>query len=496
MASLLYYIKPCPQKQKYSKIRHLRAKKDSMRCYSVRCEGGNDLKSEQRNNGEGRKRLRILIAGGGIGGLVLALAAKHKGFEVMTFEKDLSAVRGEGRERGPIQLSSNALAVLKAIDENAVEKIIKAGHITGNKITGFADGISGEWFTKFDLLTPAVMRRIPITQVICRMALQEILVNAVGSEVVRNKSKVVDFIEDPSKVTVILEDGQQYDGDILVGADGIWSTVRSKLFGAQEAKYSSYTCYSGITNIVPPYIDTVGYRVFLGLNQYFVALYIGNGKMQWFAILELFGYWCNEVITLIMETPEHMILQRDVYDRDMIYCWGIGRVTLLGDAAHPMLPNLGQGGCMAIEDCYQLVLELDELAKSGSDVQQSNEIVSTLRRYEKKRMFRVSAVHAATRMASNMLAAYLPYMEFAPAGPLFVSFSSMLFTSITLLCFPVFEVELKLNSCSSFLLQHLPTLRIKNPLFEGARALLQFCLPHLVIWMMAGHGYEKDLMEK
>ncbi|XP_075636939.1 zeaxanthin epoxidase, chloroplastic-like [Castanea sativa] len=478
MASLLYYIKPCPQKQKYSKIRHLRAKKDSMRCYSVRCEGGNDLKSEQRNNGEGRKRLRILIAGGGIGGLVLALAAKHKGFEVMAFEKDLSAVRGEGRERGPIQLSSSALAVLKAIDENAAEKIIKAGHITGNKISGFADGISGEWFTKFDLLTPAVMRRIPITQVICRTALQEILVNAVGSEVVRNKSKVVDFIEDPNKVTVILEDGQQYDGDILVGADGIWSTVRSKLFGVQEAKYSSYTCYSGVTNIVAPYIDTVGYQVFLGLNQYFVALYVGNGKMQWYAfhkepqrntdppigkkkrLLELFGNWCNEVITLIMETPENMILQRDIYDRDMIYCWGIGRVTLLGDAAHPMPPNLGQGGCMAIEDCYQLVLELDELAKSGSDVQQSNEIVSTLRRYEKKRMFRVSAVHAATRMASNMLAAYLPYIEFAPAGPLF----------------------------------HQPTLKIKNPLIEVARALLQFCLPHLVIWMMARHGYEKDLM--
>ncbi|KAM4079994.1 hypothetical protein ACB094_09G158200 [Castanea mollissima] len=422
-----------------------------MRCYSVRCEGGNDLKSEQRNKGEGRKRLRILIAGGGIGGLVLALAAKHKGFDVMAFEKDLTAVRGEGRERSPIQLSSSALAVLKAIDENAAEKIIKAGHITGNKISDFADGISGEWFTKFDLLTPAVMRRIPITQVICRMALQEILVDAVASEVVRNKSKVVDFIEDPNKVTVILEDGQRYDGDILVGADGIWSTVRSKLFGLQEAKYSSYTCYSGVTNIVAPYIDTVGYvyvpffiltndtsiGVFLGVNQYFVALYVGNGKMQWYAchkepqrntdpptgkkkrLLELFGNWCNEVITLIMETPENMILQRDIYDRDMIYCWGIGRVTLLGDAAHPMPPNLGQGGCMAIEDCYQLVLELDELAKSGSDVQQSIEIVSTLRRYEKKRMFRVSAVHAATRMASSMLAAYLPYKEFAPAGLLF-----------------------------------------------------------------------------
>ncbi|GMY19098.1 zeaxanthin epoxidase, chloroplastic-like [Fagus crenata] len=115
-----------------------------MRCYFVRCEGGNDLKSNEKN-GEGRKRPSILIAGGGIAGLVLALGAKHRGFEVKVFEKDLSAVRGEGRERGPIQLSSSALAVLQAIDENAAQQIIEAGHVTGNRINGFADGVSGEW---------------------------------------------------------------------------------------------------------------------------------------------------------------------------------------------------------------------------------------------------------------------------------------------------------------------------------------------------------------
>ena len=115
-----------------------------MRCYFVRCEGGNDLKSNEKN-GEGRKRPSILIAGGGIAGLVLALGAKNRGFEVKVFEKGLSAVRGEGRERGPIQLSSSALAVLQAIDENAAQQIIKAGHVTGNRINGFADGVSGEW---------------------------------------------------------------------------------------------------------------------------------------------------------------------------------------------------------------------------------------------------------------------------------------------------------------------------------------------------------------
>lgn len=236
-----------------------RSKKISVGSYNIRCEGRDYLGLDDQER-DGKKRLRILIAGGGVGGLVLALAAKNRGHDVKVFERDLSAVRGEGRHRGPIQLLSSALAVLEAIDKDVARQIVEAGCITGNRINGLADGLSGEWFTKFDLLTPAVSRGLPITQVICRIALQDILVNAVGQDIVSNNSKVVDFVEDSNKVKVILEDGRQYEGDVLVGADGIRSKVRSKLFGAKPANYSNYTCYSGLTNFVPPYIDTVGCR--------------------------------------------------------------------------------------------------------------------------------------------------------------------------------------------------------------------------------------------
>ncbi|XP_059651795.1 zeaxanthin epoxidase, chloroplastic-like isoform X2 [Cornus florida] len=441
-------------------------KNSGMRSYKTKCEERGYLDLDEEKGG--RKKPRILIAGGGIGGLVLALAAKHRGFEVKVFEKDLSAVRGEGQHRGPIQLSSSALSVLEAIDKDVLKQILKAGCITGNRINGFADGLSGKWFLKFDLLTPAVRRGLPITQVICRMELQDILVNAVGHHIVSNKSKVVDFVEDCNKVTVILENGTQYEGDILVGADGIRSEVRSKLFGSQEAKYSDYTCYSGLMNFVPPYIDSIGYRVFLGLNRYFVASDVGKGKMQWYAfhkespintdppggekerLLKLFCGWCNDVITLISETPEHMILQRDIYDRDMIYSWGNGRVTLVGDAAHAMQPNLGQGGCMAIEDCYQLILELDRVVHGGSDHCLLNQIASALKRYEKKRMFRVSIVHAVSRMASKMIFFYQPYMEFG-FGPLH---------NLALVPHPVIHV---------------------------VRAFLQICLPQFMTWTITGH---------
>jgi len=112
------------------------------RC-SVRVEGGNGMVLSSSE--EEKRKLRVLVAGGGIGGLVLALAAKHKGYAVKVFEKDLSAVRGEGRHRGPIQLLSSALAVLEAIDQSVAWQIMEAGCVTANRTNGLADGLSGEW---------------------------------------------------------------------------------------------------------------------------------------------------------------------------------------------------------------------------------------------------------------------------------------------------------------------------------------------------------------
>lgn len=97
---------------------------------------------------EKKKKVRVLVAGGGIGGLVFALAAKKKGFEVMVFEKDMSAVRGEGQYRGPIQIQSNALAALEAIDSDVADEVMRLGCITGDRINGLVDGVSGSWYVK------------------------------------------------------------------------------------------------------------------------------------------------------------------------------------------------------------------------------------------------------------------------------------------------------------------------------------------------------------
>ncbi|KAF9682392.1 hypothetical protein SADUNF_Sadunf05G0104300 [Salix dunnii] len=353
--------------------------------------------SESKGKQSEKRNLKVLVAGGGIGGLVFALAAKRKEFEVMVFEKDLSAVRGEGQYRGPIQIQSNALAALEAIDLEVAEEVMRAGCITGDRINGLVDGVSGTWYVKFDTFTPAAERGLPVTRVISRMTLQQILARAVGEDVILNDSNVVSFQDDGNKITVVLENGQQFEGDLLVGADGIWSKVRKNLFGPSEAVYSGYTCYTGIADFVPVDIETVGYRVFLGHKQYFVSSDVGAGKMQWYAfhkeqpggmdsprgkkdrLLKIFEGWCDNVIDLILATDEDAILRRDIYDREPILTWGRGRVTLLGDSVHAMQPNLGQGGCMAIEDGYQLALELDKAWKQSVESGTSVDVISSLR---------------------------------------------------------------------------------------------------------------------
>ncbi|WVZ13190.1 hypothetical protein V8G54_017720 [Vigna mungo] len=400
-------------------------------------------KSAAGNGGDGvpqKKKLRVLVAGGGIGGLVFALAAKRKGFDVVVFEKDMSAIRGEGQYRGPIQIQSNALAALEAIDFEAAEEVLRVGCITGDRINGLVDGVSGSWYIKFDTFTPAAERGLPVTRVISRMALQEILARAVGKDSIMNESNVVDFVDHGDKVTVELENGQKYEGDLLVGADGIWSKVRNKLFGEREATYSGYTCYTGVADFVPADIESVGYRVFLGHKQYFVSSDVGAGKTQWYAfhqesaggsdipngkkkrLLKMFEGWCDNVIDVLLATEEEAILRRDIYDRTPTFTWGKGRVTLLGDSIHAMQPNMGQGGCMAIEDSYQLALELDnaweQSIKSGSPIDIDSSLKSmyltlyciVVLSYERERRLRVAIVHGMARMAASMASTYKAYL--------------------------------------------------------------------------------------
>jgi len=159
--------------------------------------------------------------------------------------------------------------------------------------------------------------------------------------------------------------------------------------------------------------------VYIGPQQYFVITDIGRGRYQWYAFLSrppgsgasepkpdgssaylqgLFDEWSPEIHDILKVTQEHEIEQRDLYDRppSALKPWGQGRVTLLGDSVHAMMPNLGQGGCQAIEDAVVLAEELVSAERRA-------ELPDKLSRYNNRRLARSATVQGLSRFASDII---------------------------------------------------------------------------------------------
>merc|ERR1719460_3603752 len=182
--------------------------------------------------------------------------------------------------------------------------------------------------------------------------------------------------------------------------------------------YSGYTVFAGELNYGRGDPEC-GYKVYIGPNQYFVITDIGRGRYQWYAFLarpegseatepkpegvspylqQLFTSWSPEVLDILKATKEDEIEQRDLYDRppSVLSPWADGRVALLGDAIHAMMPNLGQGGCQAIEDAA-VISEVLTSTEKRSDVQ------IALKSYRNRRLTRSAAVQGLSRFASDII---------------------------------------------------------------------------------------------
>ena len=197
------------------------------------------------------------------------------------------------------------------------------------------------------------------------------------------------------------------------------SQVRGQLVRPEPPVWSGYTCFAAIANVVPHDIKEVGYKVFLGSRKYFVSVDVGGGRIQWYAFLNLppnsvqlqpeemcewlkkeqFADWSEEVHELLDNTPVTQVEQRDLYDRAPELMWASGRVCLLGDAAHPMMPNLGQGGGMAIEDALVLGQELRRIGEQSA-------VPLALTKYNRNRALRAAAVQGMSRLSSAILFQY------------------------------------------------------------------------------------------
>merc|ERR1719174_2628625 len=232
--------------------------------------------------------LHVLIAGAGVGGLILANCLELSDAPVKyTVLERTQEFRKFG---GPIQLASNAMQAFRSIDETLYSEIEARATWTGNRTNGIKDGIRDEWYAKFDLKTPAEDRDMPFTCVVERPELQEILMRRTG-EHIRTSSGVSSYhTAADGGVTAVLDSGEEVHGDILIGADGIWSNVRAAMTGTPARGDASGVTYSGYTVFAGELTygggdPACGYKVYIGPNQYFVITDIGRGRYQWYAFL-------------------------------------------------------------------------------------------------------------------------------------------------------------------------------------------------------------------
>jgi len=328
----------------------------------------------------------ILIVGGGIGGLTLAALLRRRGRECMVLERAARfAPIGAG-----IVLQPNAVKALRigGIDQPVVTRgaAMQRMQIRDHRgrvlssveaqsfLTAFSAGVAG----------------------FHRATLHTALLDLIEPSSIRLDAAVRSCGETTEGVFAELETGERIEGSGLVGADGLRSAVRRKIVKDGEPVYSGYTSWRGVTDrgaLWPAGQMSESW----GAGARFGLVAIDGDRLYWFAtanvpagekdrgkadLLARFGGWHEPVRAVVESTPEGAILRTDISDRDPIERWSEGRMTLLGDAAHPMTPNLGQGGCQAIEDAVVLDLCLSA----------TGDVAAAFKDYETRRLRRTARV--------------------------------------------------------------------------------------------------------
>jgi salicylate hydroxylase len=347
------------------------------------------------------RSLKIVVVGGGIGGLTAAAALAQSGFEVDVREQaDRLGEVGAG-----VQMSPNAVKVVRAL---GLESALKAVAFEPEAFVG-RNWKSGRALYR----TPLKSQYNGIYGAgyyhVHRADLHDVLRQGSPAAAFRLGSRCVNVSQQGSVAVAEFADGTSVEADVVIGADGIHSAVRSSLFGPAQARFTGNMCWRGLvpiealpsglvepmaTNWLGPNGHVVHYLVKGGAFVNFVAVYETDAwteeswsiKADRNELLSTYGNW-NERLLKVFAAAEHCF-KWALYDRDPLPRWSSGRITLLGDAAHPMLPFLAQGAAMAIEDGFTIARAL---------ARQTDDPAAALVEYQAARLARTARVQLGAR---------------------------------------------------------------------------------------------------
>ncbi|MFZ0606378.1 MAG: FAD-dependent monooxygenase [Xanthobacteraceae bacterium] len=323
---------------------------------------------------------KIAIIGGGIGGLTAAVALRQRGIDAQVFEQSAKISEiGAG-----VALTPNAMKAYRGLGlEEAIAAI----------------GYEADYQVVRNWNNGSVISRVPRKGAYTRefgapyltmhrADLIDLLHRQLTDAVIHLGARCVGVDTSERSARARFADGQEIEADVIVGADGIHSAVRSSLFGKQAPRFTGCACWRGLVPLdaFPAGVVSTDGTMYMGPNSHIIYYLVRGGELVNFVahvesdaftgeswtqecdrseVIKTYAGWHEPLLQLLGSAERYY--KWALYDREPLSRWSKGRATLLGDSAHAMLPYIGQGACMAIEDGYTLAAVIAQMPANISE---------------------------------------------------------------------------------------------------------------------------------